>query len=261
MRLGKLIITSFIILTLYFNLGMSQTDLPDISELNLKLDQLNNAVKKISTNNEFYKDNLDNINTKIENLSDEIAFMKKNGSLIDQKFKDILSAKFDISNSYWNLVATTGTIFLAFLAIISAGTYLILSERIEKKVLKSTEVQHTKIYSQIYNGQGYTYWLNYQMTKDPRHLAFAINVTMNAYKECIRKLTEEDRDFEEINCRIQNNLAYYLAERGNDADREFVRSLIAYVKDKIAKFPSQAENWRDTIDFVNQRYNLDDQTK
>ncbi len=93
---------------------------------------------------------------------------------------------------------------------------------------------------------GFTYWLTYKKdTNQKQPLYIAINRTEIAYKDVIM-LDESEPENEKLKCQVINNLGYYLAERGDAADREFAIKCAEFIKGKIDKYPDERKEWQDT---------------
>ena len=85
------------------------------------------------------------------------------------------------------------------------------------------------------------------------HMKHAINFTERAYKKVL-KLDVSNPKNERLKCQIMNNLGYYLADRGEEKDRDFSKKCAYYILKRIEKFPDMRKEWQDTFDHIIEKY-------
>ena len=160
----------------------------------------------------------------------------------------------------YDVLKDTLIIVLAILAVgigvIGYTIYIILSDKLKQDAAKSARVEALKISIRLFIVSGYTCWEHYETTKSSSYLEMAIELTQRALETYV-SLSKEGEKIDEIDREyylIENNLAYYYAEKGNEDDKE---TAIKYAKDiyeQTDKFPKDKENWLDTYHFVKEKY-------
>jgi len=167
----------------------------------------------------------------------------------------------------YELLRDTLTIVLALLALgiaaFGTGAYLMLRQQVKRDAAERSRAEAERALAASINNQGfYLFWRQYKRLKDAGNperffLDLAIEVTKEAWFGYGIYLDDKERDVEEIICIIKNNLAYYVAEKKatwqpvSDEDRKLAQEFANYIETRITKHPAHAEQWVETIDFVN----------
>jgi hypothetical protein len=92
------------------------------------------------------------------------------------------------------------------------------------------------------------------------HKNNAIDLTERAYKKVL-KLDLSDQRNERLKCQIMNNLGWYLAEGGEDEDRDFSKKCAYYIMKRIENFPDKRKDWQETFDYIIEKYGPANQSK
>lgn len=133
-----------------------------------------------------------------------------------------------------------------------------MKEREEDFILFSTAL--------LFLNMGFFHWQHYEIDykieeKDEKkkndyaehHKKLAIDLTERAYEKVL-KLDVSERINEKLKCQIMNNLGYYLAERGEEKDRDFSKTCAYYIMKRIEKFPDKREEWQGTFNEIIKKY-------
>ena len=183
-------------------------------------------------------------------------------------------------------------VFLAFFGAVGVGAYYVLSTRVKEEVKREEEFTRLVDLMRRRMSIGYAYWMSYEkfdkfaklircgenpinkfaaligraLSENPTRekeldcsgfLNEAINETRAAvYGDADKLATKFSERYDEIEEHIydgKNNLAYYLAVRGTPTDLKTAKELVEDIETKIAKYISNEQNWRDTIDTVRRK--------
>ncbi len=63
-----------------------------------------------------------------------------------------------------------------------------------------------------------------------------------------------DQRNERLKCQIMNNLGWYLADGGEEKDRDFSKTCAYYIMKRIENFPDKREDWQETFDYIIKKY-------
>lgn len=163
------------------------------------------------------------------------------------------------------------TIVLAIAAIgiaaFGVGAYRLLAASIEAAVKSRADrdLWLTRVKQTI--DTGWLYWHLYQLAEEkplPRrkfYLQQAISETRWALEWMHRHLDSQERDVEMMLVIARNNWAYYICEfdraieRVSPADKTIAMECVAYLRQRISRFPDLAEDLANTIQEVASHFN------
>ena len=158
------------------------------------------------------------------------------------------------------------TIVLAIAAIgiaaIGIGAYRLLAASIEAAIKSRSDREFwlTRVKQTV--DTGWLYWHLYQLAEEkplPSRKFFlqqAINETRWALEWIHSHLDSNDRDVEMMLVIARNNWAYYIyefdraIEQVSQADKTIAMECVAYLRQRISRFPSLAEDIHSTIQKV-----------
>ena len=143
---------------------------------------------------------------------------------------------YEVSEGY-ELFRDILVIFLTILALamtaLGYGIYQSILKYAEKSMEKREENFMLLSTALLYVDMGFFHWQHYKIdykieekekNKQNKyaldHMKHAIDFTERAYEK-ILKLDVSDQRNERLKCQIMNNLGYYLADRGEEKDRDF----------------------------------------
>lgn len=136
--------------------------------------------------------------------------------------------------------------------------YLILSGRLKNESAEAARTESLKGSTLMFLHSGFVFWVTYdkQQIKDIHHIEMAIYLTERALRFFNEIPTGEakNRGYNELLCKIKNNLAYYYAERKKPEDRNTAREFADYLRHKSTEYFENRENWTETCNFVKQQY-------
>ena len=152
------------------------------------------------------------------------------------------------------------------IAIVGYGIYHSILKYAEKSMKKREEDFILLSTALLYVDMGFFHWQHYEIdykieAKEENkqneyavhHKNNAINLTERAYKKVL-KLDVSDQRNERLKCQIMNNLGWYLADGGEEKDRDFSKKCAYYIMKRIENFPDKREQWQETFDRIIEKY-------
>ena len=180
---------------------------------------------------------------------------------------------YEVSEGY-ELFRDLLVIFLTILALamtaLGYGIYQSILKHAESSIESSMKKREENFIllstALLYVDMGFFHWQHYKIdykieekekNKQNKyaldHMKHAIDFTERAYEK-ILKLDVSDKRSERLKCQIMNNLGYYLADRGEEKDRDFSKKCAYYILKRIEKFPAMRKEWQDTFDHIIDKY-------
>jgi hypothetical protein len=176
---------------------------------------------------------------------------------------------YEVSEGY-ELFRDILVIFLTILALamtaLGYGIYQSILKHAEKSMKEREEDFILLSTALLYVDMGFFHWQHYKIdykieekekNKQNKyaldHMKYAIDFTERAYEKII-KLDISDPKNERLKCQIMNNLGYYLADRGEEKDRDFSKKCAYYILKRIENFPDKRKDWQDTFDHIIEKY-------
>ena len=237
----------------------------DIDKLEIEVGQLSNQVETVREDISKMTKEITELGSHVQRMKDELTpeqrefcekliWSQENAAVIDKQFRDIGSVRLDFAGRYWEIVATIAVLFVAIIAASGLGIYCILSARIQKQATSAAQTEMLKTTASLENDIGWSYYTNYKITKQPKYLDMAIQLTRGALNKAAG-LDERQPENELRICGCKNNLAYYLADRQRSEDKEVARAYAKYLRERLSKFPGKHQKaWVDTYNFVLKRF-------
>ena len=188
----------------------------------------------------------------------------------------IITAKYEIGEGgAYELFRDILVIFLAILTLamtaLGYGIYHSILKHAEKSMKKREEDFILLSTALLYVDMGFFHWQHYEIDykieiKEENkqnnyaihHMNNAIKFTERAYEKVL-KLDVNDQRIERLKCQIMNNLGWYLADRGEEKDRDFSKKCAYYIMKRIEKFPDMRKDWQDTFDHIIEKYGSNNQ--
>lgn len=138
---------------------------------------------------------------------------------------------------------------LIALASIGIWTALrrILHEDIAREISQVEEATRNEALSRIAARVADSFWAFYEKKRDKIFREQAITMIGDARTTLEGRVRMEK---EELKCRIYNNLAFALAERGETKDTALSHFMANYIKERINDFPEEEIIWLDTYAYV-----------
>lgn len=127
-------------------------------------------------------------------------------------------------------------------------------EQFREEVRSAVNEERLRSMALSHMSSGYGWWRSYKETSEVAHREEAIRETEYAYSSYAIHLDEKEADNQLVICAIENNLAYYYAERQRPEDRDLAREYAEYIRKKIPAHPHEKVTWEDTYKFVLQQY-------
>lgn len=237
----------------------------DTDKLEIEVGQLSNQVEIVREDISKITKEITELGSHVQRMKDQLTpeqrefcekliWFQENAAFIDKQFRDIGSVRLDFAGRYWEIVATIAVLFVAIIAASGLGIFCILSTRIQKQATSAAQTEMLKTTTALQSDIGWSYWINYQITKDPQCLDMAIQLAQAALTKA-DDLDKRQPENELNICNFNNNLAYYLAERQRPEDKEVARAYAKYIYERLSKFPEKDHKaWVDTYKFVLKRF-------
>ena len=147
------------------------------------------------------------------------------------------------------------------IAAFGYGTYRILSSQIEERVQKGIEARYQKSLAYHRAALGYMNWILYKNAEHrsgiaKTYLDESIRHTRVAYDENAVNLDARETEYEHLICQIRNNLAFFMSEKHkefgplSELEKAECLSFVNWLEARIDNHPTDAHEYRDTIDTV-----------
>ena len=149
------------------------------------------------------------------------------------------------------------------------GAYRLLSSQIGNKVRKRIEARYLKSLAYHRAALGYMNWILYENSKPQPDIAKiyldeAIRHTRVAYDENAVNLDARETEYEHLICQVRNNLAFFISEKHIEFGpldatvKAECLSFANWLEARIDNHPTDAHEYRDTIDTVMQCFATSD---
>ena len=149
------------------------------------------------------------------------------------------------------------------------GAYRLLSSQIGNKVQKGIEARYQKSLAYHRAALGYMNWILYKNAEQRSDIAKtyldeAIRHTRVAYDENAVNLDARETEYEHLICQVRNNLAFFISEKHKEfgpldvPEKAECLSFVNWLEARIDNHPTDAHEYRDTIDTVRQCFTTSD---
>ena len=168
--------------------------------------------------------------------------------------------KYDILK---DTLTITLTVLAVGIAVVGYLIYQVMSIRLQTESARAAHIATTKHCAKWFAYIGFIFWQTYDQRRDDQrregnsqYLEMAISFTERglAYFNELPESEAKSREGDELLCKLNNNLGYYLAERHRTEDKDLSRECADYVRERILKYPQHKDHWLDTCTFIDQQY-------
>lgn len=258
-KFSVLIITSiFCIISIKVAMASSEIAKAEVTNLSLLVKQLEIETKKLENRVEALNQNINEIkgefSSEQKELCRKLCWIEKNAPILDQKVRDIGTAKIEIGAGYWEIIGITSAIFISIFAIIAVGAYFILAWRVERKTMASAEGKINRETGRTHLITAQSFYNHYEISNNTKYLESAIKLAAMTFDKYLHSLDQSKSENEELLCLFKNNMAWYLAEQKDPKDKEIARQFATYIEKRLYKYSKYTDDWKHTIDFVKKQY-------